>query len=119
MRRRYRPAPGQLVFLFVAAIGDPPPPPVVARGRTPAPCPTDRPTWRPRRARNQTRPPEATMNRKVDRFVRRGAHCCLCRSWPAPVESWVAGRIMLVCRSCSGKASTPARLEEIASVEWN
>ena len=59
------------------------------------------------------------MDWKVDQFVRRGACCCLCRTWPAPVESWVAGRIMLVCRTCSEKASTPARLQEIAAVEWN
>jgi hypothetical protein len=119
MRRRHRPAPGQLMFLFVAALGDPPPPPVVARAKAPAARPTDRPSWRPRRARIQTRPPEATMARKVDRFVRRGAHCCLCRTWPAPVESWVDGRIMLTCRTCAGKPSTPARLKEIAAVEWN
>jgi hypothetical protein len=119
MRRRDRPAPGQLMLLFVAALGDPTPLPVVARERPRAPCPMDRPTWRPRRARGQARPPEATINTKVDRFVRRGAHCCLCRTWPAPVESWVSGRIMLVCRTCAGKPSTPKRLEEIASVEWN
>jgi len=119
MSRRHRPAPGQLMFLFLAAIGDPAPPPVVARVRAPAPRPTDRPAWRPRRARNHARPPEATIDRKVDRLVRRGAHCCLCRTWPAPVESWVAGRIMLTCRTCAGRPSTAARLEEIAVNEWN
>jgi hypothetical protein len=124
MRRcRHRPAPGQLMLRFVAALGDAAivaaPPPVVARGRSPAPRPTDRPTWRPRRLRRRERPPEGVMDRKVDRFVRRGAHCCLCRTWPAPVESWIDGRIMLTCRSCSGKADTQARLEEIAAVEWN
>ena len=119
MSRRHRPAAGQLMLLFVAALGDPPPPAVVARGRSPVPCPTDRPTWRPRRPGRQERPPEGVMDRKVDRFVRRGAHCCLCRTWPAPVESWIAGRIMLTCRSCSGKADTMARLAEIALVEWN
>ena len=119
MSRRHRPAAGQMMLLFLAAIDDPPPPAVVARGRAPAPRPTDRPTWRPRRAMSHARPPEATIDRKVDRFVRRGAHCCLCRAWPAPVESWVDGRIMLTCRSCSGKADTLARLEEIASMEWN
>jgi hypothetical protein len=45
--------------------------------------------------------------------------CCLCQSWPAPVENWVGGRIMLVCRSCAGKPSTPARLAEIRAVEWD
>ena len=33
MRRRHRPAAGQLMLLFVAALGDPAPPPLVARGR--------------------------------------------------------------------------------------
>ncbi len=33
MSRRHRPAPGQLTLLFVAALGDPPPPAVVARER--------------------------------------------------------------------------------------
>jgi hypothetical protein len=119
VRRRHRPAAGQLMLVFLAAIDDPAPPPVVARERAPVPRPTDRPSWRPRRPGRETRPTEATIDRKVDRFVRRGAHCCLCRSWPAPVESWVSGRIMLTCRTCAGKPSTPARLEEIASVEWN
>jgi hypothetical protein len=119
MIRRHRPALGQLMLLFVAALGDVAPPPVVARGRAPAPRPTDRPSWQPRRPGMREKPPEATINRKVDRFVRRGAHCCLCRSWPAPVESWVAGRIMLTCRTCAGKPNTLAHLEEIAAVEWN
>jgi hypothetical protein len=88
---------------IVAAIDDPAPPAVVARGRPPAPRPTYRPTWRPRRARNQARPPEATMDRKVNRFVRRGAHRCLCRAWPAPGENWVAGRIMLTCHPVQGR----------------
>ena len=39
MSRRHRPAPGQLRLLFVAALGDPPPPPVVARGRAAGPTP--------------------------------------------------------------------------------
>jgi hypothetical protein len=119
MTRRYRPAAGQLMLLFLAALGDAAPPPVVTRGKAPAPHPTDRPPWRPRRPGRRERPSEGVMNRKVDRFVRRGAHCCLCRTWPAPIESWVSGRIMLTCRTCAGKPSTPARLEEIASVEWN
>jgi hypothetical protein len=123
VRRRHRPALGQLMLLFTAALGDPYPvaarPPVVARERRPETWQIDRPSWRPRRARNETRPPETTMARKVDRFVRRGAHCCLCHTWPAPVESWVNGQIMLVCRSCSGKPNTLARLREIAAVEWN
>jgi hypothetical protein len=59
------------------------------------------------------------MARKVDRFVKRGAHCCICRSWPAPVESWVSGRIMLTCRTCAAKPETAARLREIAEVEWS
>jgi len=123
--RRHRPAAGQLVLLFTAALGDPYPvavaaaPPLVARERPPKTRPIDRPSWRPRRSGRRERPPEGVIDRKVDRFVRRGACCCLCRCWPAPVESWVDGRIMLVCRSCAGMASTPARLEEIASVEWN
>jgi hypothetical protein len=58
------------------------------------------------------------MARKVDRFVRRGAGCCLCRRWPAPVESWVSGRIMLCCRTCAARPDTAARLREIADVEW-
>ena len=73
MRRCHRPAAGQLVLLFVAALGDPLPPQVVARGKAPAPRPTDRPTWRPRRPGRRERPPEGVMDRKVDRFVRRGA----------------------------------------------
>lgn len=59
------------------------------------------------------------MARKVDRFVNRGAHCCLCQAWPAPIERWIEGRIMLTCKACSEKPSTLARLSEIASVEWN
>jgi hypothetical protein len=58
------------------------------------------------------------MEKKVTRFIKRGAHCCLCRRWPAPIEIWIDGRIMLACRSCSGKPHTLARLKEIASVEW-
>ncbi len=58
------------------------------------------------------------MARKVDRLVRRGAHCCLCQSWPAPVESWVEGRIMLTCRICAARPDTRVRLEEIAEIEW-
>jgi hypothetical protein len=119
MRRRHRPARRQLMLVFLAALGYPLPSPVVAGGRAPAPRPSDRPSWRPRRARNQTRPREGTMARKVDRFVRRGAHCCLCRTWPAPVESWVDGRITLTCRACAWRPSTAARLEEIAVNEWN
>jgi hypothetical protein len=123
MSRRHRPAAGQLTLMFVAALGDVAivvaKPPVVPRGRPPAAPPSDRPSWRPRRAGRQEKPPESTMERKVDRFVRRGAHCCLCRSWPAPTEHWIDGRIMLVCRCCSAKPDTPARLREIASVEWN
>jgi len=113
------------MLLFVAALGDPYPvavaamPPVMTRERAPTPCPAGRPSWRPRRLRTKARPPEATMDRIVDRFLRRGAHCCLCRTWPAPVESWVCGRIMLTCRTCSEKPSTPARLEEIPVIEWN
>jgi hypothetical protein len=123
MTRRHRPAPGQLMLLFVAALGDPCPvaanPPVVARERSPVAPPSDRPSWRPRRLRSDARPPEATMERKVSRLIKRGAHCCLCRRWPAPVENWIGGRIMLTCRSYSGKPSTLARLKEIAMVEWN
>jgi hypothetical protein len=123
VRRRHRPATGQLAFVFVAFIGDPIPeaarPPVIARERRPAAPPSNRPSWRLRRPGRRERPPEATIERKVDRFVKRSAHCCLCRHWPAPVESWIHGRIMLVCRSCSGKPNTQARLREIASVEWN
>jgi hypothetical protein len=123
VRRRHRPAPGQLVLLFTAALGDPDPvaarPPVVARERRPETWQIDRPSWRPRRRERGARPPETTMARKVDRFVRRGASCCLCRHWPAPIESWIDGRIMLVCRSCSGKPDTMSRLQEIRAVEWN
>jgi hypothetical protein len=123
VRRRNRPATGQLMLLFTAALGDiaivTARPPVVAREKAPVSPPTDRPSWRPRRPRSEVRPPEATMERKVDRFVKRGAHCCLCRRWPAPVENWVSGRIMLVCRPCSEKPDTTARLREVASVEWN
>ena len=122
MRRRHRPAAGQLSLAFTAFLDDPvivaARPPVVARERRPAPRPINRPSWRPRRPRDAPRPPEDVMERKVDRFVRRGACCCLCQSWPAPCESWVSGRIMLVCRSCAGKPSTPARLMEIRAVEW-
>ncbi len=121
--RRHRPAAGQLSLAFVAALGDvaivAAAPPVVARERRPAPRPIDRPTWRPRRPREAPRPPEAIVEKKVDRFVRRGAHCCLCQTWPAPCESWVDGKIMLTCRACAGKPSTPARLAEIRAVEWN
>ena len=58
------------------------------------------------------------MARKVDRLVARGAHCCLCRNWPAPFESWVEGRIMLCCRACAARPDTRVRLEEIAEIEW-
>ncbi len=73
---------------------------------------------RPPLVRERPRPPKATMARKVDRFVKRGAHCCLCHRWPAPIESWVEGRIMLVCRSCAARPDTRVRLKEIAEIEW-
>lgn len=38
---------------------------------------------------------------------------------PGSIESWIDGRIMLMCRSCSEKPDALARLEEIAAVEWN
>jgi hypothetical protein len=121
--RRHRPAPGQLAFVFVAALGDvaivAASPPAVVHREAVRTRPIDRPSWRPRRPGRRERHPEGTMERTVDRFVRRGAHCCLCQGWPAPVQSWIDGRIMLVCRSCSGKPNTLARLKEIAMVEWN
>ncbi len=59
------------------------------------------------------------MNRRVDRFVRRGASLLSLPHLARPVQSWIDGRIMLTCRSCSEKPDTVARLEEIAAVEWN
>ena len=117
MRCRHRPAAGQLMLLFVAALGDPAPPPVVARGRAPAPRP------RIDRLGDRDAPGVKQAARGDDgaeggSVLAAGAHCCVCRTWPAPVETWVSGRIMLTCRSCAGKPSTRARLEEIAAVEW-
>jgi hypothetical protein len=76
------------------------------------------PRPKPARRTDRPRPPEATMARKVDRFVQRGAHCCLCHRWPAPVDFWVEGRIMLTCRICATRPDTRVRLEEIAEIEW-
>ena len=59
------------------------------------------------------------MDRKVDRFVRRGAGCCLCRAWPAPCESWIDGRIMLTCRALFDEAehSSPAARNRCGRME--
>jgi hypothetical protein len=114
-RRR---APGQLMFWFVLSpvpiYWTPPEPPQRAR---PAPRP-NAPSWRPRRARRECRHSQDRRDRQVDRWLRRGAACALCKRWPAPHDHLVHGRLLLLCKSCESQPDSLVRLTEIVLTDW-
>jgi hypothetical protein len=123
MRRRLRlfrrPAAGQMVFWFILSPTPiywmPPEPPQRSR-------PTPRrnvPSWRPRRARSDSRPSEDRQEWTINRLIRRHAACVLCGRWPAACDHRIRGRVMLVCRACESRPDTPVRLAEIAMVDWS
>jgi hypothetical protein len=56
--------------------------------------------------------------RTVDRFIRRGAACCLCSAWPAPCDHHVNGHLLLLCRTCEARPDAMARLTELVTVDW-
>jgi hypothetical protein len=110
--RRRRPAPGQLAFSFMLTwlpIEPPRPPPPLPAG------------WWRRRRTAPARPPErqsARDYRTVSRWLRRGAACVLCGSWPAPCDRRIGGRLILLCRGCDRLPDAAARLTEIVCVDW-
>jgi hypothetical protein len=77
-----------------------------------------RPSWRPRRARNEIRPSMDRRDWKVDRLVRRGASCLLCGRWPAPFDRLIDGKLVLVCALCERRANTGTRLDEVVREDW-
>jgi hypothetical protein len=110
---RRRPAPGQLAFrFFVEWLPiEPPRPP-------PEPMPA---FWWRRRRQAPGKPPERSPDRDartIDRWLRRGAACILCGSWPAPCDHRIRGRIVLVCKRCDARPDTAARLNELVFVDW-
>jgi hypothetical protein len=120
--RRWRhPALGQLAFRFLIdwlPIEPPRPPPAPSPPRPPERLPS---LWWRRRRPATRRPVErstARDGRIVDRWIRRGASCCLCKRWPAPYDRRVHGRLLLLCRSCQSKPDSSARIEEIIFTEW-
>ena len=78
----------------------------------------DRPSWRPRRNRGETRPSSDRRDRIVDRWIRRGASCLLCGHWPAPHDRLVRGRLVLVCDACERRPDTGTRLDEVVREDW-
>jgi hypothetical protein len=111
--RRRRPAPGQLLFIWVTTWLplEPPcqrPPPLPAfwwrRGRKAASKSLERPADRDART--------------IDRFIRRGACCVLCGERWALCDRRIGSRLVLLCRSCDALPSAMARIGEIAAVEW-
>jgi hypothetical protein len=119
LRRFRRPAPGQLVFWFVLTpvpiYWSPPESPHRAR---PAPR-WNAPSWRPRRARTERRHAQDRRDAQVDRWVRRGAACALCKRWPAPHDHLVHGRLLLLCKRCESEPDSLARLGEMVATDWS
>jgi hypothetical protein len=116
--RRRRPARGQLSFWFIES---PVPiywtPPEPSRRSRPRSRPVI-PPFRPRRARSDPGPFQSRVERQIERWVRRGAACLLCSSWPAPCDRWVGKWLIVLCRSCNALADAQARIEEIVKVDW-
>jgi hypothetical protein len=112
--RRRRPAPGQLVFTFLLRWLPIEPP-------RPAPPPLPHGWWRRDRRKAPTTPVARSADRDdatIDRWLRRGAACVLCGSWPAPCDRRIGARLLLVCRHCDRRPETAERLNEIVSTDW-
>src|SRR5262245_24868013 len=111
-----QPAQGQLTFVFMVEwlpLPPRPPPP------KPPPALPSR-WWRRRREARKTLPERPTDQdaRTIDRWLRRGAACVLCGSWPAPCDHRLGARLLLVCRRCEQKPDTLARLNETVRIDW-
>jgi hypothetical protein len=137
MPRRLRPAPGQLTFRFLVLVDADPAgagsgapdtvavrdvavePPTTCQERVPRTRSIDRPSWRPRRARGDSRLSGDRRDWTVDRWTRRGAACLLCGHWPAPHDRLVRGRLVLVCGACERRPDTLTRLDEVVREDWS
>jgi hypothetical protein len=113
--RRRRPALGQQVFSFLLRWMPIEPP----RPAPPPPLPHG--WWRRHRPTPPTTPAARSADRDgriIDRWLRRGAACVLCGSWPAPCDHRIGARLILVCRRCDRRPDTTARLHEIVCTDW-
>jgi hypothetical protein len=110
-RRPYKPAAGQLWFIWDV---EPAPTPVVVPMAPPAPfTPTPKPKPKPRVWT------EPQKERQTDRWVQRRAACLLCKSWPAPFDHVVSGRLVVLCGTCSAQPNAYVRVAEVISEDWS
>jgi hypothetical protein len=107
------PAHGQMTFVFLTTW-------LPLEVEPPRPTPLPHGWWR-HRARTSTRPVERSPDRDdqtIDRWVQRGASCCLCGAYPAAKDHWVAGKLLLLCRVCDRRPDALTRVQELVTVDW-